>query len=69
MDATLLLRKALGKQRELDEIARLAYKAYLEGRGEEAAEIYTAWIMGEISREEALRRLKQLLGVKQEETS
>ena len=33
LDATLLLEKARKKQRDLDEIARLAYKAYLEGKG------------------------------------
>ncbi len=61
MDTALLLRRARKRQQELDEIARLAYRAYLEGRGEEAAETYTAWIMGEISREEALRKLRQLV--------
>ena len=61
LDAALLLEKARKKQRDLDEIACLAYKAYLEGKGEEAADIYTAWIFGDIDKEEALSRLKQLV--------
>jgi len=61
LDAALLLEKAKRKQEDLDEIARLAYKAYLEGKGEEAADIYTAWIFGDIDRKEALNKLKQLV--------
>ena len=61
MDTTLLLEKARKKQRDIDEVARLAYKAYLEGKGEEAADIYTAWIFGDIDKKEALKRLKQLV--------
>ena len=61
MDAKMLLEKTRARK-ELDEITRLAYRAYLEGRGEEAAEIYTAMMFKEISREEALKKLKQLLG-------
>jgi hypothetical protein len=60
LDAKMLLEKARAK-RELDEITRLAYKAYLKGKGEEAAEIYTAMMFREISREEALQRLKRLV--------
>jgi hypothetical protein len=61
LDAKVLLEKT-GAKKELDEITRLAYRAYLEGKGEEAAEIYTAMMLREISREEALKKLKQLLG-------
>ncbi len=61
MDAALSLKKALERRQEVDTIAVLAYRLYLEGRGEEAAEVYVSWIMGEISREEALERLERLL--------
>ena len=61
MDAALSLKKALEGRQEVDKIAVLAYRLYLEGRGEEAAEVYVSWIVGEISREEALERLERLL--------
>lgn len=61
LDAALSLKKALERRQEVDKIAVLAYRLYLEGRGEEAAEVYVSWIMGEISREEALERLERLL--------
>ncbi len=62
MDATVLPRAARELREKHNDIARLFYKAHLEGRGDKASMILADWLLGEIDKKEALRKLKQLLG-------
>ena len=62
MDAAVLPRAARELREKHNDIARLFYKAHLEGRGDKASMILADWLLGEIDKKEALRKLKQLLG-------
>lgn len=65
----MLPRAARELREKHNDIARLFYKAHLRGKGEEASEILVDWLLGETDKKEAIRKLRQLLGEKQEETS
>jgi len=57
----VLPRAARELREKHNDIARLFYKAHLEGRGDKASEILADWLLGEIDKKEALRKLRKLL--------
>ncbi len=57
----MLPRAARELREKHNDIARLFYKAHLEGRGDKASEILADWLLGEIDKKEALRKLRKLL--------